>query len=481
MKQTVVIVGGGITGLTAAYRLASLKKENNLPLEIILLEASNRLGGVISSQIIDDDVDDYVIEHGPDAFLADRPEMKNLLADLGLDNNLLPTSKNNRRAFVAHRRKLVPLPTGFYLISPTNLWSLFKSKLFSLPGKLRIAFETCLPANRDTETDESAASFIARRFGAELLARAGEPLIGAIYMADVNLLSAQSTLPYFTTLEKKHGSIVRGLAKTHDHDSITASGARYNLFSSFSTGVETIVTRLEEELSDVQIFLNTRLQNVTSGSEKKWALETENGQHFQADSVILAMPAKLTASIIAQFDKKLSAKLATIETIPSVVVNLLYRKKDIGHKFDGFGFVVPETEKQKFMASGWISKKFSHRAPRRHEIVRVFLGGSRNPSLCDLPQEQLIQLAHNQLTPYLQIKAAPQNAWLTRWSHGLPFYRVSHAQTVQTIENYANAHPGLYFAGASYNGLGIPDCIRSAELTVAKVANFLQVNACRVK
>ncbi len=477
MTQTVIIVGGGITGLVAAYRLACLKKKDALPLEIILLEASDRLGGVIHSQ----PVEKYTIEHGPDAFLADRPEMKTLLADLGLDKSLLSTAKKNRRAFVARNNKLLPLPSGFYLISPTNLWSLFKSKLFSLAGKLRIAFETCLPANIDKDIDESAGSFIARRFGRELLARAGEPLIGGIYMADVNLLSAQSTLPYFTALEKKQGSIIKGLAKADDHNASTASGARYNLFSSFPDGIETLIQRLKEELLDTQIILNTKLQNITAGQQKKWELTTENGQTFQADALILAMPAKLTAPIISQLDKKLSTKLASIETIPSVVINLLYRRKDIGRTLNGFGFVVPATENKKFIASGWISKKFFHRSPSRHEIIRVFLGGSKAPSLCTLPDEQLIQLAHSQLTPYLHLKSAPKQAWLAKWTHGLPFYRVGHAKVVQAIENYAAAHEGLYFAGASYNGLGIPDCIRSAEITVAKLAAFLQLDTALIE
>jgi len=471
MKQTIIIVGGGITGLTAAYRLQSFKKENNLPLEIILLEASNRLGGVISSQA----VDDYVIEHGPDAFLADRPEIKTLLADLNLDSQLLPTTKTHRRAFVAQHRKLMPLPSGFYLISPTNFRSLLKTKLFSPAAKLRIALEPLLPAYRDNTSDESAGAFIARRFGSELLARAGEPLIGGIYMADINQLSAQSTLPYFMTLEQNHGSVIRGLKKEQNPDTSTASGARYSLFSSFPNGMATLINRLKEELSDTKIFLNAKLQSLSVGEKKQWSLETEDGQCFDGDAVILSMPAKLTAPFISNLDKKLALKLKAIDTVSSVVVNLLYHRHDIGHRLDGFGFVVPATEKQKMIACGWISRKFSQRTPRRHEVIRVFLGGSKNPSLCELPEEELIRLAHSELAPYLQIKAPPARTWLERWPNGLPFYKIGHAKNVELIENYAAAHPGLFFAGASYNGLGIPDCVRSAETTVTKVANFLEL------
>ena len=469
MKKTVVIVGGGITGLTAAYRLAFLKKQHNLDLEIILLEASNRLGGVIKSEAIDD----YIIEHGPDAFLADRPEMKSLLAELNLDKELLPTNKKNRRAFIASQNKLVPLPIGFYMIAPTNLRSLFKSKLFSLPGKLRIAFETWLPAKKDISLDESAADFIVRRFGKELLRRAGEPLIGSIYMADVHQLSAQSTLSHFTTMEQKNGSIIKGLAESRHHNANTASGARYNLFASFPNGVETIIRRLKEELTETQIYFNSEIQSIVPGQNKAWALLTTKSERFEADAVIFATPAKLAADILSQLDHRLSDELLKIETIPSVVVNLQYKQADIGRKLDGFGFVVPTSENKKFMASGWISKKFSQRSVSGYESIRVFLGGTRAPELCDLPEKQLIDLAHNQLAPYLQLTAPPQKAWLIRWSNGLPFYKIGHAQIVRVIETYASVHPGLYFAGASYNGLGIPDCVRSAEVTVAKLTNFL--------
>jgi oxygen-dependent protoporphyrinogen oxidase len=400
-----------------------------------------------------------------------------LLTDLALDHELLPTNKSNRRAFVACKDRLVPLPKGFFMIAPTDLWSFLTSKLFSLPGKMRIILETIIPAKKSFSDDESVANFISRRFGNELLARAGQPLLGGIYMSDVNELSARSTIPYFVSLEQKYGSVIKGLLKKRDHQAGTASGARFNLFSSLNGGTETIISRLAQRLTDVQIHLKTKLYKLSPGQRKRWQLHTENGQIIEADVVILATPAKTAATIVSEVDIELGDALDAIENHPSLVINLLYKQKDIGRPMNAFGFVIPTSENKNIIACGLISKKFAHRVCPGHEMIRVFIGGQLAPEIITLKEEELKQLAHTQLAPYLRIKNAPQKTWLTRWPEGLPFYQVGHSEKVRSIEKCAAAQPGLFFAGASYYGVGIPDCIKSAETTVDKLLAYLETTA----
>ena len=472
MKTTIVIVGGGITGLTVAYRLISEKKTNDLPLDLILLEASDRLGGVIKSQL----TDDLCIEHGPDAFLADRAELNCLLEELNLTSELLPTNESHRRAFIARGNQLIPLPKGFFMIAPADLWSFFISPLFSLLSKLRVIAEIFLPAKKNNSEDESVASFINRRFGGQLLAQVGQPLIGGIYMADVNLLSAKSTMPYFVGLEQKYGSIIKGLWQTKRQAVNVASGARFNLFRSLNYGMQKLVERLSEKLTDVQVNLNTKLLTVDRGKEKKWKLATSNGQQFEADAVVFAIPANRASGAVSSLDKNLSQALSSIDSSASAVVNLLYRRVDIGHDLNGFGFVVPRSEKKNVIACGWISKKFSQRTINGYEMIRVFLGGQLTPNLCDLGDQELIEMAHNEIAPYLKVKNMPEQTWLTRWRQGLPIYRIGHAQAVQRIEDCILKHEGLFFAGASYYGVGIPDCVASAEITTSKLLDSLRHN-----
>ena len=468
MSFTITIVGGGITGLTVAYRLMSLKKQDNLPIEIILIESSNRLGGVIKSEA----VNDFIVEHGPDAFLAQKAELKNLLAELSLTEELLSTNENNRQAFIAKDNKLMPLPAGFFMIAPTKWLPFIGSPLFTWLGKLRIMLEVFIPKRKSTN-DESVASFLNRRFGKELLTRIGQPLAGGIYMADINLLSAKSTLSQFVDLEEQFGSIIKGLPKIRHSGASTASGARYNLFSTLKTGTQTLADRLVTKLTDVKICLNAPLLTVDHGSEKKWQIETTTGQ-IATDAIVFALPAQSAAHALKKFDPILAQTLAKIESSNSVVVNLLYNKSDIGKSYKGFGFVIPSVENKKIIAAAFISQKFPDRASKNQAVIRVFIGGQLAPNLVQLSDQELIDLAQSTISSYLEIKRPAIKTWLSRWPNGLPFYQIGHHSVVKKIETLSQNHPGFFFTGSSYNGVGIPDCVRDGEKTAVLLATLIQ-------
>ena len=468
MKYNVAIIGGGITGLTVAHRLHSLKQQKNLPINIVLLESAGRLGGVIKSEIYND----FVIEHGPDAFLTEKKELQNLLYDLNLNQFLLPTIEANRQAFIARKNRLIPLPPGFFLIAPTRLLPFLSSPLFSLIGKLRIAMEIFIPKGTG-KTDESAAAFLRRRFGKELLSQVGQALVGGIYMADINLLSTQSALTQFFNLEQEFGSVIKGLLKSTQHNANTASGARYNLFNTLTNGTQMLVDRLTEKLTDVQIHLNTPLLRVQRGQTKNWQLQTNN-KLFDADAIVFTLPAKLAAQTLTELDHNLSIALSTIESSNSIVINLLYKTSDIKRPHRGFGFVVPTKEKKEIVATAFISQKFTGRTKPGYEMVRVFLGGQLAPHLFNRSDQELIDIAQQEITNYLKIENPAVQSWVGRCPNGLPFYQVGHKQNVADIENYAHKHPGLFFAGSSYRGVGIPDCVRDAENTAAALAQLIQ-------
>ncbi len=467
MRYSIAIIGGGITGLTAAYKLTVAKEQNNLPIDIVLIEASSRLGGVIQSEKIDD----FVVEHGPDAFLIDKPELKNLLMELNLDSQILPINKHNRQAFVAKHDKLIPLPNGFFLAAPTKLWPFIKSPLFTIKGKLRIVLEFFLP-RKNMSTDESVASFLNRRFGKELVEVAGQSLVGGIYMADINCLSAQSSLSQFTALEQEHGSVIKGLIKNTASGAHTASGARYNLFASLKDGIQMLVNCLVQSCSNIQTCSNTKLLSVSQTKNNKWLLNTTK-QNFEVDSVVFALPAKQASPILSDMNANLSNALSSIKNSSSAVVNLLYKSSDIKRPHKGFGFVVPVIENKKIIASGFISQKFDHRALPGFEMIRVFIGGQLAPDLFKQSDEELVKIAQDEIAEYLQIKTPPTRTWLSRHKDGLPIYQTGHKETVAQIEQLAQSHPGLFFAGSSYSGVGIPDCIRSGEKAALSVCQFI--------
>lgn len=292
-------------------------------------------------------------------------------------------------------------------------------------------------------------------------------------MADINLLSTQSTLPQFAELEREFGSIIKGLVKTRHHGLNTASGARYNLFGTLKNGTQMLIDQLVEQLTNVRVYLNTKLISVERGSAENWQLKTTNGQ-LEANAIVFALPSRLAAQTLKELDPALSNALTKIESSNSVVVNLLYNTADIGKPHKGFGFVIPSTERKKIIAAGFISQKFSRRASGNYEMIRVFIGGQLAPDLFSLSDNELVNLAQNEISPYLGTKGPAVKTWLSRWPNGLPYYQLDHKKTVEHIENLSKNHLGFFFTGSSYNGLGIPDCVCAGEKTAALIATHIQ-------
>jgi protoporphyrinogen/coproporphyrinogen III oxidase len=468
----IAIIGGGISGLAAAHQLRELLPHAQLS----LFEAANRLGGVLETI----ERDGFLIERSADNFLSAPPAALELCRHLGIDNELVRTDESRRRAFVVRKGRLVPIPEGFYLMSPRKLLPVLRSPLLSLRGKLRLLAEPFVPrgaiASRqlDPPPDESVASFARRRLGREVFERFVQPLVAGIYTADPEKLSMSATMPQFVEFERTYSSLLRAtLRRTHADNS--ASGARYGLFLAPKNGLQSLVTKLADQLPQDAFHLNTRVARAERQDEK-WQLTfnppsaIRNSQSV-FDAVIIAVPAPAAAKLLESMHSEIAAELAMIEYAGCAVVSLGFRRGQIGHALNGFGFVVPQTENRKIIAGSFASLKYPGRAQGDDVLIRVFIGGALQPELLDLPDADLRRIAFEELAELLEITGEPLIADIARWPRSMPQYHVGHLARVARIEQLAAGVPTLALAGNAYRGVGIPHCIASGQAASRRIAS----------
>ncbi len=470
--RRIAIIGGGITGLSAALRLSDLARERGNSIEVTLLESSDRLGGMLRTERIGE----YLVEHAADMWITNKPEGVRLCERLGLAERLIPTDAKFRKSLVLRGGKPYPVPEGFQLMVPEQAWPIMKSPLLSLRGKLRLLTECLVPARREG-TDESLAGFVRRRCGNEVFERLVQPLVGGIYTADPERLSLKATLPRFLEMEQQHGSLIR--AALHErrnrknNEVAGTSGARYGLFASLPNGIQELVSALTNCVSE---FAKVRLQMVVHGvrrcPEGSFELELSNG-HERFEAVILAVPAFVATSLLAQGHPELAAELNRIEYASTAVVASGHQLADIAHPLNAFGLVVPHLERRQVLAVSFTSRKFPGRAPAGRVLLRTFVGGALQPELFDLDDRAILELVHRELSELLGVRGEPDFAVVMRHARAMPQYFVGHLDVVSRIESAVSACPGLALAGNFLKGVGIPDSIASGEAAAVKVLNEL--------
>lgn len=460
----VTVVGGGIAGLAAAHRLIELSRERNRPVDVTLLEATSRVGGVIRTER----AEGFVIEAGPDSFLTERPWALDLCQRVGLTSRLVGTRGDNRKTYVVHDGELHSLPDGFLLMAPTQFRPLVETKLFSWPGKLRMAADLVLPRGAE-RSDESLAHFVTRRLGREALERVVQPLIGGIYTADPAELSLAATMPRFLEMERSKRSIIWSMWSEQRRAAAAPrerSGARWSLFASFDQGLQTLVETLAQRLPEGVVRLGRAVKTIERRAT--WTIATEAGESFEADALILAVPAHQAAQLLRSVDREVAEELAEIRYASSAIVTLAFEERQIGKRLDGFGFVVPYVEGRSILACSYSSLKYEGRAPQGRVLMRCFVGGALQPELLRQGDGDLVEAVRRELADLLNVGGEPALARVTRWDRAMPQYRVGHLDKLRRIEQLLAPHRSLSLAGNAYQGVGIPHCINSGEVAAAK-------------
>jgi oxygen-dependent protoporphyrinogen oxidase len=456
-----VIVGGGVTALAAAHRAAELARERGAELDVRVVEARRRLGGTIATER----ADGFLVEAGPDSFLSEKPWALALCRRLGLEDRLVRTDDRFRKVFVWFHGRLHPLPDGFQLLAPTRLAPFATSTLFSWRGKARMALDLMLPRGGGAVggDDESLGAFVRRRLGAEALERVAQPLVAGIYTADPEELSVAATMPRFVEVERRHRSVILGLRRGLAQAPLPGtSGARWSLFVTFAEGMQTLVTTLAHRLPDSAVVLGQRVAAVEREGAR-WRVTSADGVRFDADRVILAAEAHTAARLLRYVDPALATLLGEVEYAGAATVSLGFRRADVPHPLDGFGFVVPHSEGKAVLAATFSSVKYPERAPAGHVLIRCFLGGALNAEILREDDAGLVARVRRELGEALGVTAEPVLVRASRWPASMPQYRVGHLARVDAIERRAAALPGLHLAGAAYRGVGIADCVHSGE------------------
>jgi protoporphyrinogen/coproporphyrinogen III oxidase len=465
-----VIVGGGIAGLSAAY-YATKKLPGT---QITLIESSDHWGGKICTDRVAFDDGQFIIEGGPDTFLATKPWGVALCKELGLGDRLHGTNPHKKNTYVLNKGRLLPLPDGLAMMIPTNVQAILKSRLVSWFSKARMGLDFLIPAKTISE-DESLGMFVSRRLGREAYENLIEPLMSGIYAGDGDQLSLASTFPYLRDLEVKYGSLGRGALQMRKQSNGKAVQGSRSAFLTPTTGLAEIVEALVESLrfKGASFHLNTSVIAITRGSEPDtWNLKLDAGT-LHADGLILATPAYVTGKLLASFDPALASILESIDYASTATVSLAYRQSDLRRDLDGYGYVIPRREGRKSLACTWTSTKFPHRAPEGYALIRVFVGRAGQ----DIPwnENKLLDLAKEELKLTLGIHAEPLLHRVFMFDKAMPQYNLGHPEKLKQIDAALENYSGLALAGNGYRGIGIPDCIHSGELAVNKIVENRQV------
>ncbi len=465
----VAVVGGGIAGLAAAHRLVELARDEGRALDLVLLEAADRLGGTIRTERIDG----FLLEAGADSFISEKPWALALAERIGLGPRLRRTDDRFRRTYVMRGGRLRPLPEGFLLLAPTRAWPVLASSVFSWRGKLRLGLDLILP-RRTAQGDESLGSFVRRRLGREALERVAQPLVGGIYTADPDRLSLGATMPRFLALEREHRSLILGLRRTaRSGEAAGASGARWSLFVTLAGGMDELVAALAARLPGGAVRLSTPVAAIAS-APNGWRVDMRHGPPLHADGVVLAGPAPAMAALVVGADRPLAGLLDGIAYASSAAVALAYPRAAIRHPLDGFGFVVPRVEGRAILACTFSSVKYPGRAPDGFALLRVFVGGAMQAGLLAREDRALLQLAQDEVAALLGITGDPALSRVWRHPGAMPQYDVGHLDRVAAIESRLETLPGLALAGAAYRGVGIADCVRSGEAAAERLSASLK-------
>lgn len=447
------IIGGGISGLSAAFAIEELRRSTGDSIEYVLYEASPRLGGVLRTE----HVDGCVVEAGPDSFVSEKPWAADLARAVGIGDQLIGSNDADRKTYILVRGRLIEMPDGLMFLVPTKILPTGLSPLFSLNTKMRMAQELFHPP-RAAEHDESVASFVERHYGAEMVDRLADPLLSGVYGGEAANLSVRAVLPRFAEMERTHGSLGRAMLAARKKMS-KAANKPAPLFTSVRDGMQHLAESVVARLTPSSLLKNAKVEAI-QGEAGGWVVSA-GMQSDQFDGVVVALPGRAAADVLRIASPALAAELAGIDYSSSITVGIGYGQDVRESLPPGFGFLVPRSEGRRLLAATFVHNKFPHRAPEDRALLRCFFAGQNAEDVWGLSDEKIIAIVRRELQQIVGVIAEPLFARVYKWKAAMAQYGVGHLERLERIERLRQQLPGVALAGNSYRGIGVPDCVRS--------------------
>jgi oxygen-dependent protoporphyrinogen oxidase len=468
----IVVIGGGISGLSSAFYLQREAERLGKEIHLTIVDGAPVLGGKINTL----QRDGFVIEKGPDSFLARKLAIIDLATELGLTDELTTTNPGAKKTYILHQKKLHPMPAGLVLGVPTEMKPFLKTGLVSWGGKLRALMDFALPA-RKVKGDESLGGFLERRVGTQIMTQIAEPLLAGIYAGDLRKLSIQATFPQFAASEQKHGSLIRGMQHNRKAGSAALPAvAKGGTFLTFKGGLTTVVNALDKALSSAERRLGVKVAEIRD-EQRAAAKETErereigqarynvileNGEQLPADRIVMTAPAYNAADLLEPLTNV--SELRAIHYVSVANVVMAFDKATFGLEFDGSGFLVPRSEGLSITACTWTSSKWLHTSPDDKVLLRCYVGRAGDEEKAKLPDAELIAAVRSDIKTTMGITAEPLFTEITRLYRSMPQYPVGHLDNVKRLRaRLAQELPGVWITGAAFDGVGLPDCIRQGK------------------
>lgn len=463
----VAIIGGGISGLSAAFALEEARR-SGADVEYVLYESCSRLGGVLRTEIIDG----CVVEAGPDSFVTEKPWAADLCRTLGIGDQLIGSNDADRKTYILTRGRLVEMPDGLMFMVPTKILPTGMSPLFSMKTKLRMTKELFHPP-RAVDHDESVAAFVERHYGSEMVDRLADPLLSGVYGGESANLSVRAVLPRFAEMERTHGSLGRAMLAARKK--MKSAGPRKPappLFTSLKQGMQSLAETVVSRLTASSLLVNAPVQTLQREADSWVVSAGMKSDGF--DGVIVALPGPASASVLRMVSPELAAELGAVQYSSSITVGLAYDRGVRRSLPPGFGFLVPRNEGKRLLAATFVHNKFPHRAPEDRALLRCFFAGSNAEGVWSLSDDQIVGIVRNELQQILGpqvtgLRSEPLFARVYKWKSAMAQYSVGHLERLERIERLRRQLPGLTLAGNAFRGIGVPDCVRTGRDAAAEL------------
>lgn len=471
----IAIVGGGISGLTAAYELECARR-NGAALDWQIYEASNRLGGIIETTRLNAPDGEYILEGGPESWVSEKPWLRELAVELGLENELIFCNEDVRRTYIVRDGELLPVPDGMRMMVPQDLSALEGSPLFTPEARRAYAAELTRAKELKISApvqDESVASFVERHFGPDVLATLAAPLLSGVFGGDVHKLSVRAVMPQFVAMERDYGSLIDALQAR----SRNRGQSPQPIFTSFRRGMATLVEALVAQLPPERLHLDTPVAAVVRSEDQAWQVRPSNAEATACDVLLLATSLDATRRLLGPLGEplQLAASLLPRDASSAVLAAFTW-PAELTRSISippGFGFLVPQADAHQLLAGTFVDQKFPHRAPAGARILRAFFGSAAAARLEAASDEAVAVEALKQLRSILGPLPEPAHTLINRWPRSLPQYEPGHLERLAQLDELVSRVPCLHLLGNSYRGVGLPDLVRDARTTARALAESI--------